>query len=1045
MAWAASGPHYVSVVWPDGHAETFDFTPAGGSNLFWFGTSAFTARSGSTSKLEAVGDPALSYKGDGYLYAGISGSSVYAPTQFRLTAKDGSVYILDTTKGLISETDRVGNTVTIDPLGIHSSLGPSITFVRDSRGLISELDKPDGTKVTYGYSAGNLASVTDERGKTVKFQYDTAHNLTKTIDPDGRPLRTLTYSPDGRLQTVTDGAGNTSSISVDPNARTETVTGPDPRLTTVTSLNERGDIGQIDELFGGKTLTTKFTYDEFGHTLSKTDPAGHVTGATYDAAGSPLTLTEPDGGTWTFAYNDHEQLTSITDRTDQQLVSLGYDSRGRLVKKTAPDGGVTAYIYGSSGRPTSVTDPLGRTTTYSYDSAGRASTVTGPDNRAWAYVYDASGRTSSVTDPANETTSFAYDAAGDLTSYADALGHSQSYIYDALGHVITVSDALGHATTYTYDQAGRLSSSVDRNGQTTRFTYDESSDVTAAALPDGSSLSYVFDPLGRLTDANDADATLHFAYDDASNLASQTSTGTTTSNQPSVTLSFGRDTAGRPTSLTAPWGTTGYAYDANGLLDKVTDPTGGVFSLGYDPLGRLASLSRPNGVADAYSYDKTGQFSSRASSLGSAVIDALSSTYDSSGRRTSKTDNSGTTTYGYDTADRLISVLAPTGSSLPNETFTYDAAGNQTGNGQHYDAANRLLSDAKFDYAYDNEGNQTTKTERATGKLTTYTWNALHQLTSAHLPDGSTVAYRYDALGRRVEQASPAGTTRYVNLGANVVAEYDGANTLRASYLTTLGTGNLPGMPLESNVGGSATYPLLDGVGSVTGTTDAGGTLSAFSYTAYGTPVGASSGTYSYGTYGYDAATGLYYARARYYDPGTGRFLSEDPVTAVQRYGYANGSPSLLGDPTGLDPLVETGTIEEAEGLEAYASAGEANVDVYVGIESDGSWYTGVTKDIGARMAAHGDRFVTWTRVALDVTRRQARVVETTIIRRFGDATTWAAKEGTVTPLTNIIRSVSAANPLFGLVLNESVSFVDLAAVLDNVAEWVAANGGTLP
>jgi RHS repeat-associated protein len=145
-------------------------------------------------------------------------------------------------------------------------------------------------------------------------------------------------------------------------------------------------------------------------------------------------------------------------------------------------------------------------------------------------------------------------------------------------------------------------------------------------------------------------------------------------------------------------------------------------------------------------------------------------------------------------------------------------------------------------------------------------------------------------LGRRVEQSSAAGTTRYVSLGANVVAEYDATNTLRASYVTTLGTGDLPGVPLEVSVGSSTSYPLLDGVGSVTALSDSAGSIgSTFSYTAYGTPVGTSAGTYAYGTYGYDSATGLYYARARYYDATTGRFLSEDPKGL-----YASPSDSLI-------------------------------------------------------------------------------------------------------------------------------------------------------
>jgi RHS repeat-associated protein len=339
-------------------------------------------------------------------------------------------------------------------------------------------------------------------------------------------------------------------------------------------------------------------------------------------------------------------------------------------------------------------------------------------------------------------------------------------------------------------------------------------------------------------------------------------------------------------------------------------------------------MSRPNGVNDVYAYESTGQLSSRTSSKAAAAIDALLYTYDDSGRRNTKTDSSGTTTYGYNTADRLTSVLAPAGSSLPDETFTYDSAGNQTNNGQTYDAANRLLSDAKYDYAYDNEGNQTSRTERATGNVTTYTWNALHQLTSARLPDGSTVTYRYDAIGRRVEQAGVAGTTRYVNLGANVIAEYDGANAPRASYVTTIGTGNLPGMPLEANVGGTASYPLTDGVGSVTGTTNSSGALSSFAYTAYGTPVGASSGTYSYGTYGYDSTTGLYYARARYYDPSTGRFLSEDPLPAANSYQYGADRPVDGSDPTGQQALLELSVTTAA--LTAFANAVASTIDTYL-------------------------------------------------------------------------------------------------------------------
>ena len=626
MAWTTARPHMVSVVWPDGHTEIFDFTPSGGDNLFWLGSAAFTARAGSTSKLAVSGDASLSYNGNGNLYGGMSGP-VFDPTRFTLTAKDGTIYVLDTVSGLVSETDRSGNSVTVDASGVHSSLGPSITFVRDSSGRINELDQPGGAKVLYAYdAAGDLTGVTDERGKTVTYHYDAAHDLTDTVDPDGHPLRTLTYGTDGRLKTIADGAGNVSTLTLDPNARTEMVTGPDPRLTTVTSMNQRGDIERIDQIFGGKTLTTAFKVDDFGHVLSKTDPLGHMTEATYDAAGSPLTLTEPDNGTWTFTYDDHENLTSVSDRTQRQIATLKYDSYGELTKKTTPDGDVI-YTYGGHGLLASVTDTLVRTTTYGYDSAGHVASVTGPDGRIWGYSYDANGKTKTVTNPASEITTFHYDDAGNLAWFKDALGHGQTYSYDDLGRLATVTDALSRDTTYTYTPAGQIETILDRNSATTRFAYDASGNLTQVTLPGGSALTYTYDPLGQMTKADDADATLAFTYDDAGSLKTQTSGGTATSNQPTVALTFGRDTAGRPTSVIGPWGTTTYAYDAEGLLKTVTDPSSGVFTFGYDPLGRLASLSRPNGISDAYVYKPTGELSSRTSSQGSTVIDALSYTY----------------------------------------------------------------------------------------------------------------------------------------------------------------------------------------------------------------------------------------------------------------------------------------------------------------------------------------------------------------------------------------------------------------------------------
>jgi RHS repeat-associated protein len=63
-----------------------------------------------------------------------------------------------------------------------------------------------------------------------------------------------------------------------------------------------------------------------------------------------------------------------------------------------------------------------------------------------------------------------------------------------------------------------------------------------------------------------------------------------------------------------------------------------------------------------------------------------------------------------------------------------------------------------------------------------------------------------------------------------------------------------------------------------------------------------------------DSESGLYYLRARYYDPGIGRFLGRDPLRGEllnpqtqNRYPYVRNNPVLLIDPRGLCGVLDPG------------------------------------------------------------------------------------------------------------------------------------------
>jgi RHS repeat-associated protein len=326
----------------------------------------------------------------------------------------------------------------------------------------------------------------------------------------------------------------------------------------------------------------------------------------------------------------------------------------------------------------------------------------------------------------------------------------------------------------------------------------------------------------------------------------------------------------------------------------VTDPSNQTFGVGYDAGGRLGTLTRPNGVDDTFSYTPSGDLTGIVSTLGGTQVASTGYGIDPvTGRVNTRTDQTGTTGFGYEPDGVLASVAPPAGSTQPAEAYTSDNFANRlTGptasDVSHYSAGSRLTTDGTYTYTYDGEGNLKSRTVIATGKVTGYGWNADHQLTTVHLPDGGVVSYAYDPLGRRISAVGPSGTTRYVWDHWNVTATYNATNTVTASMVTlpTAVSGTTPGQPvqvIEETHGTTHIYPLHDGLGSVTALTDQTGAVTdTLTYSAYGTPTGTTPNTdiSTYTGYQHDPDTGLYYANHRYYDPTTGRFLSEDPVTA---------------------------------------------------------------------------------------------------------------------------------------------------------------------
>jgi RHS repeat-associated protein len=806
-AFKTSVPHYVTITYPDGHQEVFDFTPEGGDTLFSAASPAFKARpdTGTTSELAAInGGGALGLTASGDLVE--ESGNPYNPTRFRLTTHQGTVLVLDVDSGLVSETDRNGNKLEVTPKGLESSNGQSIVFTRDSQGRITKIVGPSGQNLGYAYSsAGDLASSTDPDGHTTTYSYDAEHHLEKATGPGGQALQTLQYN-EGRLESVTDANGNTTKISTNVADRQQTETDPNGKLTTVYTYDERGDAVRREQLFEGKTLTTKYTYDGEGRPTGRTDPLGHTWSAEYDGAGDITKLTLPSGHSIEVTYDSFGDPLTETDALGN-TTSYAYDSSGNVTSVTDPLGHTKGYAYGSAGRIVSITDREGNTTTFTYDAAGNLASKTNPLGQTTTYTHDASGNLISVTDPLGHTTSYTYDEVGSRTSQTDPLGRRTTYSYDALNHPVSRTGPAGRTTRWSYTGAGQLASEEDPVGGTTRYTYDADGNLTSSTDPRGAVTAYAYDGLGRLTGhtdpldratafAHDADGNLtgatdpaghttHLGYDDEGRLTGITDPlGNTTSyaydadgnvtsstDQLGHTTTYAYDAAGRPITSTDPLGhTTTYTYDPNGLLSALTDALGGTVKLGYDATGNEVSLTEPDGNTTTYAYDAAGNPIKTTDPLGRVTTH----TYDQANELTSTTDGRGiTATYAYDSSGELASATVP-GQSV---SFTHDALGRRTSMSDStgtttygYDPAGDVTSVAApagtISYTYDLAGQRQTMTLPGSRQVS-YSYDATSNLASIEDWLGSTTRYGHDAAGQQTSITRPNGVNTSIAYDAD--------------------------------------------------------------------------------------------------------------------------------------------------------------------------------------------------------------------------------------------------------------------------------------
>jgi RHS repeat-associated protein len=120
---------------------------------------------------------------------------------------------------------------------------------------------------------------------------------------------------------------------------------------------------------------------------------------------------------------------------------------------------------------------------------------------------------------------------------------------------------------------------------------------------------------------------------------------------------------------------------------------------------------------------------------------------------------------------------------------------------------------------------------------------------------------------------------------------------------------------LRAQIVPGTSYYLPDALGSAVVLADGTGNVqTSYTYEPYGATTSGGVGNANPARYTgrEEDGTGLYYYRARYYDPRRQRFVSEDPLGfkggSASLFAYVEDSPTLFSDPTGLGPEGPEGT-----------------------------------------------------------------------------------------------------------------------------------------
>ncbi|WP_371502733.1 DUF6531 domain-containing protein [Kitasatospora sp. NBC_00374] len=775
-------------------------------------------------------------------------------------------------------------------------------FTYDTEQRVTMMTDAVGNRTVYRFDeAGRLECETSPQGAVATFEWDRYGSLLSRTDPLGR-TSTFSYDADGNLEVSTLPDGTTSSASHNERHQVTELTAMDGARWRY-EYDEHGNTVATVDPMGARTA---YVFDERGRPVEVTDALGYTSRVTFDAAGLTTSLTDSTGAASHSTRDAFGRLSSVTDALGN-TTTFGWTLEGRPAWQQEPDGGRHEWTHDAAGRVVEYREPSGGVTRAEYGPFGKLAARTGPDGERYTYEYDGQLRLTAVTNPAGARWTYRHDPTGGVIEETDFAGRTIHYERDLTGALTARTNAAGQRVEYVRDARGRTVE-MHADGRVTRFTYDGAGRVLTVG--DGlTGVSRSYDPTGRLV-AEECEGKV---------------------------TSFSYDLLGRRTGLRTPAGAESqWTYTPIGLPETLTGP-GGALRFHYDPAGREVRREFGRVVFDRR-YDAMDRLTGQQVGVDGRLLSRQDYVFRPDGALAETTDHLlGTRTTQFD-GNRRVTAL--TGANW-QEGYAYDRAGELVGvqlpgggedPGEFAVAGGRLRQAGRTGYEYDAQGRLVRRTRRllSGGELTwEYSWDSHDQLTSVALPDGTLARYRYDPFGRRrakqllaADRATVLDETVFTWANERLVeqvrtrADRPGQQvtawewTLTGQRPLTQTDWLLPAADAPQHEIDRRFHAIVtDLVGTPTELVDEHGAVHWQQRTTlWGSPLPGAIEEIDCplrfpGQY-HDAETGLHYNVFRYYDPGTARYLSSDPLglaAGPSPYGYVL-DPRRITDPLGLDP-----------------------------------------------------------------------------------------------------------------------------------------------